>query len=49
MCGGPTWDVPEGGKDGRISKVSETMQVPAPPTFNIFQLQQSFFQRGLSL
>jgi len=40
--------VPKGRKDGRISKASETRQLPAP-TFNISQLQQSFSQRGLSL
>ncbi|KAF9686683.1 hypothetical protein SADUNF_Sadunf02G0014800 [Salix dunnii] len=48
LSGGPTWDVPKGRKDGRISKASETRQLP-PPTFNISQLQQSFSQRGLSL
>ncbi|KAF4360911.1 hypothetical protein G4B88_000542 [Cannabis sativa] len=46
--GGPTWKVPKGRKDGRISKASETRQLPAP-TFNISQLQQNFAQRGLSL
>lgn len=46
--GGPTWDVPKGRKDGRISKASETIQLPSP-RFNISQLQQSFSQRGLSL
>lgn len=40
--------MPKGRKDGRISKASETQQLP-PPTFNISQLQQSFSQRGLSL
>ncbi|KAJ6405952.1 hypothetical protein OIU84_013842 [Salix udensis] len=47
LSGGPTWDVPKGRKDGRISKASETRQLP-PPTFNISQLKQSFSQRGLS-
>ncbi|MFS7970238.1 putative peroxidase [Helianthus anomalus] len=46
--GGPSWIVLNGRKDGRISKASETIQLPAP-TFNISQLQQSFSQRGLSL
>ncbi|KAK6288235.1 hypothetical protein POUND7_014414 [Theobroma cacao] len=46
--GGPTWDVPKGRKDGRTSKASETLQLPAP-TFTISQLQQSFSQRGLSM
>ncbi|KAJ9546005.1 hypothetical protein OSB04_025712, partial [Centaurea solstitialis] len=48
LSGGPTWDVPKGRKDGRISKATETRQLPAP-TFNISQLQQSFSQRGLSI
>ncbi|KAM6543630.1 hypothetical protein CsatB_008077 [Cannabis sativa] len=48
LSGGPTWKVPKGRKDGRISKASETRQLPAP-TFNISQLQQNFAQRGLSL
>lgn len=48
LSGGPTWDVPKGRKDGRTSKASETVQLPAP-TFNISQLQQSFSQRGLSM
>jgi peroxidase len=48
QSGGPGWDVPKGRKDGRISKASETIQLPSP-TFNISQLQQSFSQRGLSM
>ncbi|KAI3762115.1 hypothetical protein L1987_52538 [Smallanthus sonchifolius] len=48
LSGGPTWIVPKGRKDGRISIASETRQLPAP-TFNISQLQQSFSQRGLDM
>ncbi|KAD1339113.1 hypothetical protein E3N88_42998 [Mikania micrantha] len=48
LSGGPTWDVPKGRKDGRVSKATETRQLPAP-TLNISQLQQSFAQRGLSM
>ncbi|XP_076894374.1 peroxidase 64-like [Bidens hawaiensis] len=48
LSGGPTWSVPKGRKDGRVSKATETRQLPAP-TFNISQLQQSFAQRGLSM
>ncbi|XP_050229996.1 peroxidase 64-like [Mercurialis annua] len=48
LSGGPTWDVPKGRKDGRISMASDTRQLPGP-TFNISQLQLSFSQRGLSL
>ncbi|KAL5557819.1 hypothetical protein UlMin_034030 [Ulmus minor] len=47
LSGGPTWEVPKGRKDGRISKATETRQLPAP-TFNISQLKQNFAQRGLS-
>ncbi|PON93948.1 Peroxidase [Trema orientale] len=48
LSGGPSWEVPKGRKDGRISKANDTRQLPAP-TFNISQLQQNFAQRGLSL
>ncbi|KAL5727305.1 peroxidase [Ranunculus cassubicifolius] len=48
LTGGPTWNVPKGRKDGRVSKATETRGLPAP-TFNISQLQQSFSQRGLSM
>ncbi|KAK4387433.1 Peroxidase 64 [Sesamum angolense] len=48
LSGGPTWDVPKGRKDGRISKAIDTRKLPLP-TFNISQLEQSFSQRGLSL
>ncbi|EOA15129.1 hypothetical protein CARUB_v10028504mg [Capsella rubella] len=48
LSGGPTWAVPKGRKDGRISKAIETRQLPAP-TFNISQLRQNFGQRGLSM
>lgn len=48
QSGGPTWDVPKGRKDGRISRASETTTLPSP-LFNISQLQQNFALRGLSL
>ncbi|KAF7829541.1 Peroxidase 64 [Senna tora] len=48
LSGGPTWEVPKGRKDGRISNAIETRQLPAP-VFNISQLEQSFSERGLSL
>ncbi|XP_075652901.1 peroxidase 64-like [Castanea sativa] len=48
LSGGPSWDVPKGRKDGRTSKASETIKLPAP-NFTISLLQQSFSQRGLSL
>ncbi|CAA0816648.1 Peroxidase 64 [Striga hermonthica] len=48
LSGGPTWAVPKGRKDSRISKANESTQLPFP-TFNLSQLQQSFSKRGLSL
>nr|GMC52193.1 peroxidase 64-like [Ipomoea batatas] len=48
LSGGPQWDVPKGRKDGRISKATDTRQLPSP-TFNISQLRQNFAQRGLSM
>ncbi|KAJ8772633.1 hypothetical protein K2173_027810 [Erythroxylum novogranatense] len=48
LSGGPTWDVPKGRLDGRISMASDTRQLPGP-VFNISQLQQNFAQRGLSM
>ncbi|XP_028766609.1 peroxidase 64-like isoform X2 [Neltuma alba] len=48
LSGGPMWEVPQGRRDGRISRADETRQLPAP-VFNISQLEQSFSQRGLSL
>ncbi|KAL1533365.1 Peroxidase 64 [Salvia divinorum] len=48
LSGGPTWDVPKGRKDGRVSKANDSLQLPFP-TFSISQLQQSFSKRGLSL
>lgn len=48
LSGGPSWDVPKGRKDGRISKATDTRQLPGP-IFNVSQLQQSFSQRGLSV
>ncbi|OMO99165.1 Plant peroxidase [Corchorus capsularis] len=46
--GGPTWNVPKGRKDGRISKATETIKLLPSPAFNISQLKQSFSLRGLS-
>ncbi|PKA55662.1 Peroxidase 64 [Apostasia shenzhenica] len=47
LSGGPTWVVPLGRKDGRISRASDTRQLPAP-TFNFTQLKLSFARRRLS-
>ncbi|KAL0920732.1 hypothetical protein M5K25_009895 [Dendrobium thyrsiflorum] len=48
LSGGPNWKVPVGRKDGRISRASDTRQLP-PPTSNFSQLSLSFAQRGLSI
>ncbi|POO00805.1 Peroxidase [Trema orientale] len=48
LSGGPSWYVPKGRKDGRISRASEVSTLPSP-TFNLSQLQKTFSQRGLSL
>ncbi|KAK8267214.1 hypothetical protein V6Z12_D12G297600 [Gossypium hirsutum] len=48
MSGGPFWNVLKGRKDGRISKASETINLPAP-TFNVSTLIQSFTKRGLGV
>ncbi|CAL9074756.1 unnamed protein product [Musa acuminata var. zebrina] len=47
LSGGPKWEVPKGRKDGRVSKASESTQLPAP-TLDFSQLKQIFSQRGLS-
>ncbi|EXC35306.1 Peroxidase 64 [Morus notabilis] len=48
LSGGPYWSVPNGRKDGRVSRASDIASMPSP-TFNISQLQKSFSLRGLSL
>ncbi|XP_038874441.1 peroxidase 66 [Benincasa hispida] len=48
LSGGPYWSVLKGRKDGKISKASETINLPAP-TFNVSQLIQSFANRGLEV
>ncbi|QCD95138.1 peroxidase 66 [Vigna unguiculata] len=48
LSGGPSWNVLKGRKDGRVSKASETVNLPAP-TLNVNQLIQSFAKRGLGV
>ncbi|XP_027358375.1 peroxidase 66-like [Abrus precatorius] len=48
LSGGPSWNVLKGRKDGRVSKASETVNLPAP-TLNVSQLIQSFAKRGLGV
>ncbi|CAH9089257.1 unnamed protein product [Cuscuta europaea] len=46
--GGPSWDVPTGRRDGRVSNSSETSSIP-PPTSNFTTLQTLFSNQGLNL
>ncbi|KAI9078208.1 hypothetical protein K1719_039822 [Acacia pycnantha] len=48
QSGGPSWEVLKGRKDGRVSKASDTRNLPAP-TSNVRQLIQSFASRGLDV
>ncbi|XAR66192.1 Peroxidase [Bertholletia excelsa] len=48
MSGGPYWNVLKGRKDGRVSRANETINLPAP-SFNVTQLLQSFFRKGLGV
>ncbi|XP_054779676.1 peroxidase 66-like [Prosopis cineraria] len=48
LSGGPSWEVLKGRKDGRVSKASDTRNLP-PPTSNVSQLIQSFASRGLDV
>ncbi|KAL1342560.1 peroxidase 66 [Arachis duranensis] len=48
MSGGPYWKVLKGRKDGKVSKASDTSNLPAP-FFNVSQLIQSFAKRGLGV
>lgn len=48
QSGGPYWKVLKGRKDGRVSKASDTANLPAP-TLNVGQLIQSFAKRGLGV
>ncbi|CAN1265073.1 Peroxidase 66 [Linum perenne] len=45
--GGPSWNVQKGRKDGRVSKSSDTVNLPSP-TFNVTQLIHAFATRGLA-
>ncbi|XP_010693446.2 peroxidase 66 [Beta vulgaris subsp. vulgaris] len=48
MTGGPYWNVLKGRKDGRVSKASDTTNLP-PPFLNATQLIQTFANRGLDI
>ncbi|XP_062220881.1 peroxidase 64 [Phragmites australis] len=47
LSGGPSWVVPVGRRDGRVSLANETTTLPGP-TASFEQLKQAFHGRGLS-
>ncbi|XP_062107771.1 peroxidase 47 [Humulus lupulus] len=47
FAGGPVYDIPKGRKDGRISKIEETIQLPFP-SMNASELIRIFGQHGLN-
>ncbi|KAK8672773.1 hypothetical protein V6N13_111134 [Hibiscus sabdariffa] len=46
-AGGPVYDIPKGRKDGRRSKIEDTINLPFP-TFNISELISAFGKRGFT-
>jgi peroxidase len=48
LANGPTWPVPLGRRDGRVSIANETNQLP-PPTANFTRLLQMFGAKGLGV
>ncbi|KMS99000.1 hypothetical protein BVRB_3g066080 [Beta vulgaris subsp. vulgaris] len=48
MTGGPFWNVLKGRKDGRVSKATDTTNLP-PAFLNATQLIQTFAKRGLGI
>lgn len=47
QTGGPVYDIPKGRKDGRRSKIEDTINLPFP-TFNASELIRTFGQRGFT-
>ncbi|KAJ0096433.1 hypothetical protein Patl1_28176 [Pistacia atlantica] len=47
-AGGPVYDIPNGRKDGRRSKIEDTINLPSP-SFNTSQLIKMFGQHGFSV
>lgn len=45
---GPSWPVPTGRRDGRVSLATETSQLPPPSGMNISNLTDNFACKGLS-
>ncbi|KZV48659.1 peroxidase 27-like [Dorcoceras hygrometricum] len=48
LIGGPSWPVPLGRKDGRISRANESLANLPPPFFNVTQLIASFASKNLT-
>ncbi|XP_008788317.2 peroxidase 47 [Phoenix dactylifera] len=48
FSGGPVYDIPKGRKDGRRSKIEDTINLPAP-TLNTTALVKMFGQHGFSV
>ncbi|KAL0327814.1 UNVERIFIED_CONTAM: Peroxidase 47 [Sesamum angustifolium] len=46
-AGGPVYDIPKGRKDGRRSKIEDTINLP-PPNLNSSELIRMFGQRGFT-
>ncbi|KAL7218987.1 hypothetical protein ACSBR2_012119 [Camellia fascicularis] len=49
VINGPSWSVPTGRRDGRISIATDALNNLPSPAFNITQLKQSFASKGLSV
>ena len=47
QAGGPVYDIPKGRKDGRRSKIEDTINLPAP-SLNASQLINMFSQHGFT-
>ncbi|KAK8492401.1 hypothetical protein V6N13_029586 [Hibiscus sabdariffa] len=49
MIHGPSWEVPLGRRDGRVSRLNEALANLPSPFFNITQLKQNFAAKGLNM
>lgn len=49
QIGGPSWDVPTGRRDGRVSISQEASELLPSPKANITSLKQQFAAKGLSV
>lgn len=47
QAGGPYYDIPKGRKDGRRSKIEDTVNLPAP-TLNTSALMKLFWLHGFN-